>query len=174
MALCRPRRDPDGVAIRRLGLGRPALPLQRHAEVVVGAAVRRIERDRFSVCRSVTERLRKAVDTGESDEYDARLAGPRLGCYSNAVDRTGASIAVQVEIPREVLGDADPSQLAVELRRLWAVEQVRRRRLGVGKAAEVAGMPRAAFMQLLGEHGVPVIDYPVEDLQEELRSLGSG
>jgi predicted HTH domain antitoxin len=34
-------------------------------------------------------------------------------------------------------------------------------------------MPRAAFMQLLGEHEVPVIDYAVEDLQEELRSLNS-
>lgn len=84
-----------------------------------------------------------------------------------------ASVAVQVEIPRSVLGDVEPSQLSVELRRLWAVEQVRRRRLGVGRGAEVAGMPRAAFMQVLGEHGVPVIDYPVEDLREELGSLSS-
>lgn len=85
--------------------------------------------------------------------------------------RTDARVAVKVEIPRDLLGDVEVSQLGVELRRLWAVEQVRRRRLGVGKAAEVAGMPRAAFMQLLGEHGVPVIDYPVEDLREELHSL---
>ncbi|MCC7241182.1 MAG: UPF0175 family protein [Acidobacteria bacterium] len=56
------------------------------------------------------------------------------------------------------------------LRCLWAVEQVRLRRLGVGRAAEVAALPRAAFMRLLGEHGVPVIDYPVEDLQHELRT----
>jgi predicted HTH domain antitoxin len=82
-----------------------------------------------------------------------------------------ASIAVQVEIPRDVLGDAEISHLGVELRRLWAVEQVRKRRIGVGKGAEVAGMPHAAFMQLLGEHGVPVIEYPLEDLREELRSL---
>lgn len=62
------------------------------------------------------------------------------------------------------------SQLGAELRRLWAVDHIRRHRLGVGKAAEVAELPRLAFMRLLGEHGVPVIDYPVEDLQEELRS----
>lgn len=30
---------------------------------------------------------------------------------------------------------------------------------------------RASFMRLLGEHGVPVIDYPVSDLEEELRLL---
>jgi predicted HTH domain antitoxin len=34
-------------------------------------------------------------------------------------------------------------------------------------------MPRAAFMQLLGEHGVPVIDYDPGDLEGELRHLGS-
>ena len=89
------------------------------------------------------------------------------------VKETSAKVAVEVELPRDVVGDVDASQLSVELRRLWAVEQVRRRRLGVGKAAEVAGMPRAVFMQLLGEHEVPVIDYAVEDLQEELRSLSS-
>ncbi len=79
---------------------------------------------------------------------------------------------MQVEIPRDVLGDVELSQLGVELRRLWAVEQVRKRRIGVGKGAEVAGMPRAAFMETLGEHGVAVIDYPVEDLRAELHSLG--
>ena len=84
---------------------------------------------------------------------------------------TEGSVAVQVDIPREALGDLDLTQLGAELRQLWAVDQVRRHRLGVGKAAEVAGLPRAAFMQLLGEHGVPVIDYPIEELRDELRSL---
>ena len=84
---------------------------------------------------------------------------------------TKGSVAVQVDIPREALGDLDLSKLGAELRQLWAVDQVRRHRLGVGKAAEVAGLPRAAFMELLGEHGVPVIDYPIEELRDELRSL---
>jgi predicted HTH domain antitoxin len=85
--------------------------------------------------------------------------------------RRDASVAVQVEIPAELLGDVDVSQLGVELRRLWVIERVRGHRLGIGKGAELADMPRAAFMQLLGEHGVPVIDYTVDDLREELRSL---
>ena len=88
------------------------------------------------------------------------------------MERTIVSVAVQVDIPQDALGDTELSQLGAELRRLWAVDQVRRQRLGVGKAAEVAAMPRAAFMRLLGEHGIPVIDYPVEELREELRSLG--
>lgn len=87
------------------------------------------------------------------------------------MSREEASVAVQVEIPRDVLGDVDLSQLGIELRRLWAVEQVRKRRIGVGKGAEIAEMPRAAFMKTLGDHGVAVIDYPVADLREELHSL---
>ncbi|MEI8258831.1 MAG: UPF0175 family protein [Deltaproteobacteria bacterium] len=82
-------------------------------------------------------------------------------------------IAVHVELPGDALGDParDVISLAAELRRLWAVEQVRLHRLGVGRAAEVAAMPRAAFMRLLGEHGIPVIDYPVADLGDEIEGL---
>lgn len=79
--------------------------------------------------------------------------------------------SVPVDLPSDVLGGADLATLGTELRRLWAVEQVRRRRFGVGKGAEVAQMPRAAFMMLLGEHGVPVIDYPTVDLTDELAAL---
>ena len=61
-----------------------------------------------------------------------------------------------------------------ELRLLWLIEEVRGQRLGAGKGAELAGVPRAAFMQLLGDHGVPVIDYTVEDLERELQVLGIG
>jgi hypothetical protein len=51
---------------------------------------------------------------------------------------------------------------------IWIVEQVRLHGVGVGKGAELSGMPRAAFMQLLGEHGVPVIDCDPGDLEGEL------
>mgnify|MGYP005813157795 CR=1 FL=1 len=87
------------------------------------------------------------------------------------MEHTAEGVRVQVEIPHDLVGDVDVSQLGVELRRLWAIDQVRQRRLGVGRAAEVAGVARAAFMHLLGEHGVPVIDYPIDDLRQELRAL---
>ncbi len=79
-------------------------------------------------------------------------------------------MTVAVDLPGDRVGDGDPSRLGAELRILWAVEQVRRKLCGVGKGAELARIPRAAFMRLLGEHGVPVIDYPIEDLREELRT----
>lgn len=75
---------------------------------------------------------------------------------------------IAVELPRDSVETADRAALSAELRALWAVDQVRKKRCGVGKGAELAAMPRAAFMRLLGEHGVPVIDYPAEDLRAEL------
>jgi predicted HTH domain antitoxin len=82
-------------------------------------------------------------------------------------------LTVRVELPWSAAGAASPDPVAVghELRLLWIIEQVRLHRIGLGKAAELVGMPRAAFMQALGEHGVPVIDYPAEDLDEELSRL---
>jgi len=67
----------------------------------------------------------------------------------------------------------DPAAVGDQLRLLWIIEQVRLHRIGVGKGAELAGMPRAAFMQALGAHGVPVIDYPASDLRNELGHTGS-
>lgn len=81
--------------------------------------------------------------------------------------RPDTRVTVNVEIPRDLVPDTDVSNLGLELRRLWAVEQVRLQHLGVGKAAEVAEMSRAAFMALLGDHGVPVISHSLEDLREE-------
>jgi predicted HTH domain antitoxin len=85
------------------------------------------------------------------------------------------TVTVHVELPwaAGVETAPDPAVVGEELRLLWIVEQVRLHRVGVGKGAELSRMPRAAFMQLLGEHGVPVIDYDPGDLEGELRHLGS-
>jgi predicted HTH domain antitoxin len=78
---------------------------------------------------------------------------------------------IQVELP----GDAfhfhpwEPRQIADEMRALWFVEQVRERRLGYGKAAELARIPEARFVELMGKHGVSPFDYDAEDLDEEFR-----
>jgi predicted HTH domain antitoxin len=80
------------------------------------------------------------------------------------------TLTVSVELPLSAGegGPLDPAVVGDELRLLWIIEQVRLHRIGAGKGAEVAGMPRAAFMQALGAHGVPVIDYAPSDLEQEL------
>ena len=54
------------------------------------------------------------------------------------------------------------------MRVLWFIEQVRERRLGSGKAAELAGVPLARFLPLLGDHGVPVFDLDPGELAAEV------
>ena len=84
------------------------------------------------------------------------------------------TIDVSVALPWGRAGEPDPRSLGHELRLLWLIEEVRQRRLSVGKAAALAELPRAAFMRSLGDHGVPVINYEVEDLDRELGALGLG
>lgn len=61
--------------------------------------------------------------------------------------------------------------LAEEMRRLWLLEEVRSRRLGFGKAAELAGVPVAAFLRLMGEHHVTAFDYDDSELDRELGKI---
>lgn len=84
------------------------------------------------------------------------------------------TLTVRVDLPWSAVDAVPPDEEAVgeELRILWLVERVRQHKLGIGKGAELAGMPRAAFMRLLGTHGVPVIDYPAGELDAELRRIG--
>jgi predicted HTH domain antitoxin len=79
---------------------------------------------------------------------------------------------VQVELPDAALEGTGitPEWAKLEV----AVALYRDRRASMGRAARIAGMPRAEFQQELGKRGVTV-DYEVEDLRadlETLRSLG--
>ena len=57
------------------------------------------------------------------------------------------------------------------MRLLWLLEEVRSRRLGFGKAAELAGMPLAAFLSIMGRHHITPFDYDAEELARELGSM---
>lgn len=42
--------------------------------------------------------------------------------------------------------------------------------LSLGKAARMAGMPYVLFSEHLSRIGIPVVDYPPDELEEELRA----
>lgn len=81
------------------------------------------------------------------------------------------TVEVAVELPWGRAGEPDARAVGQELRLLWIIEEVRQHRLGIGKASELAALPRATFMRVLGQHGVPVIDYSVDDLERELSTF---
>jgi predicted HTH domain antitoxin len=81
-----------------------------------------------------------------------------------------AGRSVTVDLPEEAFHHRswDPKEIAEEMRLLWLLEEVRSRRLGFGKAAEIAGLPQARFLLLMGKHGITPFDYDEAELSREL------
>jgi predicted HTH domain antitoxin len=48
------------------------------------------------------------------------------------------------------------------------LEEVRARHLGYGKAAELAGIPLARFLALMGKHHITPFDYDDDELSREI------
>lgn len=76
---------------------------------------------------------------------------------------------VDVKLPSELLrvADLEESSLSQEAARLLALELYREDRVSLGRAAELCQTPLAAFMDFAAKHGVPPLQYSIEDLQEE-------
>ena len=77
---------------------------------------------------------------------------------------------IQVELPEEAFRHRtwQPREIAEEMRLLWLLEEVRSRRLGFGKAAELAGIPQASFLALMGQHNITSFDYDDSEWEREL------
>ena len=69
---------------------------------------------------------------------------------------------VRIPLPPNVSGD--------ELRTLAAVKLFEVGRVSLGQAAELADYSLRSFVEVLARYGVPVINYPVEDLEKEILS----
>lgn len=62
-------------------------------------------------------------------------------------------------------------ELERELRVLLAIKLFELKRVSVGRAAEIAGLGKIAFMDELARAGVPVIDFGHDQLDQELRDV---
>ena len=55
-----------------------------------------------------------------------------------------------------------------EAQLLLAVKLFETGKLSIGQAAKLAGYSKPTFIELLSKMGIPVINYPVEDLEREI------
>lgn len=55
-----------------------------------------------------------------------------------------------------------------EARLFLAIKLFEMGRISCGEAAELSGYSKQTFVELLAKHGVPVLDYPANELQDDL------
>ena len=81
-----------------------------------------------------------------------------------------------VEVPGELLDLLGRSRLSTldragQIRTALAIHLFIVGEISLGRAAELAGEPRAAFVRLLKELGVPVVQYGMEQYEEDLQTI---
>ncbi|MFP4440917.1 MAG: UPF0175 family protein [Chloroflexaceae bacterium] len=63
-----------------------------------------------------------------------------------------------------------PEELEAQIRLMAALKMFELGTLSSGKAAELAGVSRVAFLELCGRYQVSVFNYPPDEIEAELRS----
>jgi len=63
-----------------------------------------------------------------------------------------------------------PDELVAQIRLMAALKMFELGKLSSGKAAELAGLTRAEFIEMCGRYRVPVFNYSPDELEEELRA----
>lgn len=81
-------------------------------------------------------------------------------------------LTVKIDLPEGAFSalHSDPSEMSFELRKAAAVKWYEMGRISQEKAAEIAGLSRSQFLQLLSQFNVCPFQYTREELEEEVES----
>lgn len=82
--------------------------------------------------------------------------------------------AISIELPEEIVDLFSEGELEISLRKWAVLELVRTGKLSSGKAAEILGMTRWDFMDLMSEYDVPTANFSEEELERQLREKAGG
>ena len=78
---------------------------------------------------------------------------------------------ITLEVPDQYLIDSDPAELAKRIKLYAALLMFRFEELSAGAAAELAEVDRFTFAVECQKRGIPLVNYPAEDLRAELAAL---
>jgi predicted HTH domain antitoxin len=78
---------------------------------------------------------------------------------------------IQIELPEEVLLSLKetPEGLSRIIRMAAAAKLYELGKLSSGRAADLAGLPRVSFLQVLAHYGVPIFDLTEAELAQDMR-----
>ena len=68
----------------------------------------------------------------------------------------------------QLKNDIPSSITAAEAKLYLAINLFEIGRLSCGQAAELADYSKRTFLELLDKHGIPLVDYPADELQDDL------
>jgi predicted HTH domain antitoxin len=80
---------------------------------------------------------------------------------------------ISFEVSQDVLAalKIGSVELLYRMRLLTAIAYFQEKKLSLGKAAELAGMNRLDFMDILSQKGIVIFDYDESDLNTELSGI---
>ena len=82
----------------------------------------------------------------------------------------------KIDVPEDLLALLQQSRLgsrppADQVKMALAIHLFQEGIISIGRAAELAGEPRASFELLLGEMGIPPVRYDLAKYEEDLRGI---
>ena len=82
------------------------------------------------------------------------------------------TVTITMELPKDVLLAADIPVLSAsaDIKKHLALYMFKERMLSFGKAAELSGLDKLAFMELAGSKGIS-LNYDIDDYHEDLCTL---
>lgn len=80
---------------------------------------------------------------------------------------------ISFEVSKDILASLNlgSKALSSEIRLMAAIEYFKNKRLSLGKAAELAGINRLEFMDILSAKGIVHFDYDEDELETELEGI---
>ena len=80
---------------------------------------------------------------------------------------------VNLELPAELVSAAklDQGDVSAEAAKFIAMELFREGTVSLGRAAELCGTPLAAFMDFVASHGIPPLNYGIEEFEQDQLTL---
>jgi predicted HTH domain antitoxin len=80
-------------------------------------------------------------------------------------------VEITLQVPDQYLVQQGPAELGRRIKLYAALLMFQSEELSAGAAAELAEVDRFTFAAECQKHGIPLVDYPPEDIRAELAAL---